>query len=206
MPRPGTDGLSLLVRKQLPSYDEWIGLINSRREMIKPYLNIYTLPELGKLECMRDEFHHSLETDIIDEVLKTQGIFHVQPWGKIVYVSNSGWRPGPGCVPYPNGTKKIWGLTRQSKWIIAAVEFIGVSRWKESGQERATSVTLSEVSLPALIAETEEEPRNIWRAIGEAIKNWVGPSQQRYAEATNLAKMVEIEEMVFGEIPGALST
>jgi hypothetical protein len=96
-------------------------------------------------------------------------------------------------------------LTRQSKWIIAVVKFIGVSGWKESGQERATLVTLSEVSLPALIAETEEEPRNIWKVIGEAIKSWVGPSQLRFDEATNLAKMVMIEELVFGEIPGAPS-
>jgi len=95
---PSTKGLEVFVRKNQLADEEWFGLIEARRELIKPHLDSFTLPELGSFECMRSEvsFTHELRLDVSTTTgderfsLKTQGIFRIQPWSAVERIPNSG--------------------------------------------------------------------------------------------------------------------
>ena len=202
-----TQGLELFIRKDRLSDEEWFVLIEARRSLIKPYLNTFTLPELGSLKCLcRASFTHELSMDCPeiggDEKfsLETQGIFYPQPWSAIERIPNSGLRPRPGDVSCPDGIMQVWGLTRSGLWILAEVRFVGEAGYKRRGYERAKTVVIRQVDLSTIISKTKEEPQKMWRDLGEVIKEWAEFRERLYNQALNIARMVGIEELALSLI------
>ncbi len=200
---PSTKGLEVFIRNNQLTDEEWFGLIKARRDLIKPHLDSFTLPEIGSLKCLRSEvsFTHMLSLDISASTgderfsLKTQGIFHKQPWSAVEKIPNSGFRPPPGGVDCPNGIMRVWGLTRSGLWIIATISYVGEHGYKGRGYERATNVEIVESDIPTIVAKTKEEPQRIWGELGKAIKSWREHRLALYNQALNLSRMVEIEEL-----------
>lgn len=194
---PSTEGLRVFVRKDQLSDEEWFGLIEARRELIKPHLDSFTFPELSLLECMRYEsgFTHlgmDVSTSTGDErfSLKTQGIFFRQPWDAVERI------PGTGCVRgYPNGTMRVWGLTRSAMWVLVTICFVGELGYKERGRERASSVNIVEADLTTIIAETKWGPQRMWEELGKIIKGFAERRRALYDNALGLARLVQIEEL-----------
>ncbi|OGZ32542.1 MAG: hypothetical protein A3H02_00150 [Candidatus Niyogibacteria bacterium RIFCSPLOWO2_12_FULL_41_13] len=206
---PSTKGLEVFVRKNQLIDEEWFGLIEARRELIKPHLDSFTLPELGTLECMRSEtsFTHMLRLDIATTIgderfsLKTQGIFRIQPWSAVERIPNSGHRPPPGGVNCPDGTMRVWGLTRSGLWVLVTIGFVGENGYKDRGYERARTVEIVETDLPAIATKTKEKPQRMWKELGKVIKGFAEHRKSLYNQALNLAQMVEVEELAFSLIP-----
>jgi hypothetical protein len=203
-----TKGLRIFLRQKQITDKEWLDLIEARRELIKPHLDSFTLPELGALECLRTElnFTHCLGNDLTittgDESfsLKTQGIFRVQPWEAIERFPNSGYCPSPGGVKCPSGTMLVWGLTRSGLWILVTIGFRGEDGYKERGYERAITVKIVETDLPTIVATAKEKPQKMWEALGKAIRGFAKHRKAIYEEALDLAQMVENEELAFSLI------
>jgi hypothetical protein len=204
---PSTEGLEMFIRKNQLTDEEWFDLIEARRELIKPHLDSFTLPELASLECMRSESHtHELSFDVSTSTgderfsLKTQGVFHMQPWAAVERIPNSGYRPGYGQVGCPDGTMRVWGLTRSGLWVLVTIAFTGEPGYKDRGREQARTVEIIEADLPTIARMTKEKPQLMWEEIGRAIKGWSEHRKHLYHNALNLARMVEIEELALSLI------
>ena len=195
-------GLETFIREKQLTDKEWLDLIETRREIIKPHLDSLLLTDLGSLACMQSSinFNHHLRQDVStsrgDErfSLKTKGIFGKQPWKAVNRIPNSGYRPGPGYINIPDGTMQVWGLTHSGLWVLVTVDFVGESGYKDRGYERATTVKVVETSLPLLVFETKEEPKVIWEEIGKTIKRWAEDRKNLYHQARDFAQVVEAEE------------
>lgn len=206
---PSTKGLEVFVRKNQLADEEWFGLIEARRELIKPHLDSITLPELGALECMRSElsFKHMLRSDVSTTTgderfsLDTQGIFCMQSLSAVEWIPNSGYRPPPGGVNRPDGTMRVWGLTRSGLWVLVTISFVGEEGRKGLGYERAWMVEIVEADLPTIAAKTKEKPQWIWKEFGEVIRDIARHRKSLYNQALNLAQIVVAEELAFSLIP-----
>lgn len=201
---PSTKGLGMFVRKSQLSDEEWLNLIEVRRELIKPHLNSFTLPELGSLECLRREtFKHMLRLDISTTTgderfsLKTQGIFRVQPWSAVERIPNSGYYKFFGDANCPDGTMRVWGLTRSGLWVLVTIGFVGERGYKDCGYERAKYVEIIEADLLTIITETKEKPQEMWEELGKAIKDFAEHRKCLYDQALNLLRIIQIEELAF---------
>ena len=206
---PSTKGLEVFVRKDRIADEEWLDLIEARRELIKPHLDSFTLPELGSVKCLRNEnFMHELRFDISTSTgdprfsLKTQGVFSMQPWGAVERIPNSGYRPWPtdGHVNCPDGIIQIWGLTRSGLWVLITVEFIGKEGYKDRGYERANTVHIVEADLPTIIAKTKEKPQRMWEQLGNVIRSFAVHRKWLYDQASYLVWTVEAEELALSLI------
>lgn len=205
---PSTKGLEVFVRKNQLADEEWFGLIEARRELIKPHLDSFTLPELGALKCMQyDIFTSMLRSDVSTTTgderfsLKTQGIFRMQPWSAVERIPNSGYCAPPGGVNCPDGTMRVWGLTRSGLWLLVTIGFVGEPGYKGRGCERARTVEIVETDLPTIVAKTKEEPQWMWEELGKVIKGFAEHRKALYSQALSLARMVEAEELAFSLIP-----
>lgn len=207
---PSTKGLEFFVRRKQPNDGDWFELIEARRALLKPYLDSFTLPELGSLELLHgDNFMHELQVDgptVIGDKqrfsLKTQGIFH-KSLVAVEKIPNSGYnslRGGEG-VYVPDGVGQVWGLTRSGLWVLVSISFVGEAGYKSRGYERAKTVEIREVELYVIVEKTREKPLWVWKELGKAIKEYAEFRKELYDEALNLARMVQIEELTFSLIP-----
>lgn len=203
---PSTKGLEVFVRKNQLADEEWFGLIEARRELIKPHLDSFTLPELGMLECMQSEgINHALSLDISTSTgdprfsLKTQGLFRMQAWSAVERIPNSGYRPADFSCP--DGTMRVWGLTRSGLWVLVTIGFLGEGGYKGRGYERARTVEIVETDLPTIATKTKERPQRMWQQLGEVVRGFAEHRKFLYNQALNLARIVEIEELAFSLIP-----
>jgi len=195
------NGFEFLARNTPLTDEEWVGLIETRRELIKPHLDSFTLPELGALKCLRQEgsFLNEIQLTVSESTgdtefsLKTQGIFHAQEWADMERVPNSGYPPA-NCL---NGTMRIWGLTRNGEWVLVTVDFIGEPGWKNRGCERATSVNIVKSDVPAILAQTKVKPHHMWEKIGHAIIGFAERRRNLYEQALKLAKQVAVEDNLY---------
>jgi len=200
---PTTKGIELLVRKDPISDEEWYSLIEARRSLIKPHLNLFSLRELGNIQCLEQEgptFLHGLYAPFSDTPavtgdtrfsLKTQGIFY-HPWS------------GDQRSGYPHDEMMyIWGLTRDGLWLLVEVKFKSEAGYKGRGYERAQTVHIQESDLPTIIAKTKSKPEEIWRVLSEAIKEWTRFRGRVYHEALELMRVIEAEELMLSLVPRA---
>lgn len=191
---PSTRGLGVLVRENKLTDEEWFGLIEARRELIKPHLDSFTLQELGSLRCMRnrDSYSSLLRLDVSTSTgderfsLKTQGVFWLIAREQI---------PNPGWPDYPNGTKRVWGLTRSGLWVLVTIGFVTERGYKERGYERAKTVEVIEADMPTIATKTKCKPRWMWKKLGEAIEGFAERRRSLYNQALGLARLVQIEEL-----------
>jgi hypothetical protein len=204
---PSNEGLRMLVRQSPLTVEEWYTLIELRRQRMKPFLDMFTLPELGALKCLKMESGlHGLGDRLIATVgderfsLKTQGIFCSQPRSAVDRVKNSGYREGFGGINVPDGTMRVWGLIRSGHWVLVTIDFVGEPGYKDRGYERATGVDIVESSLPAILEWTKENPEEILRALGQVIKTWTERRREMYEQMEALAFSVRADEMILSLI------
>lgn len=206
-----TSGLEKLVRQDQLDDQDWFELIEERLALIKPHLSTFSLSELGELECLRSEgsFTHALRYDdpTLDGdrkfSLKTRGIFRSQHFSDVGHFPNSGYQPGrtSGYIACPDGIMMVWGLTDSGLWVIVEIAFSGEPGYKDRGYERATSVTIKEAGLQAIISQTKDKPQTIWNELGEAIQVWTESRKSLYHQALEINRAVQLEELTLSLIP-----
>lgn len=204
---PSTKSIEIFARQHPLTSDDWIQLVENRRELIKPHLDSFSLPTLGSLECLKIEhwmgkLGHETKTSGDERFsLKTQGIFFLQPHNAIERFIHTEHRGEPGNILPSDGTKKAWGLTRSGQWIICTIGFVGSSGYKGRGREVATGIGIVEADVPAILAETKTSPTEIWRALGQAIKEFAEHRRRLYSQAQSLANMIEVDELLLRFVP-----
>ena len=196
------EGMSILVRKGGVEIEEWLLLLEKRRELLKPHLDSITLPELGRLKCLQTEsFQHDLQLDnptIIGSEefsLRTQGIFCVQMWKAIEHIPNSGFAGYPGACQCLDGVLRAWGLTRSGKWVLITIHFSGHAGYKDRGYEKAEILEIKEADLATILDATKLKPKTIWNELGRVAKGIVEQREHLLHQVRHLAMVVEMEEL-----------
>lgn len=195
------DALELLCRKTPLSDQDWLELIERRREDIRPHLGTFTLSTLGRVECLKTEsFTHAIRDNSPECVggsefdLNTQGIFCTRYGSRIE--TGRGIVAPPGGINVPDGVQYIWGLTRNAQWILAGVSYIGEYGYKGRGYERATRVEIEETIILKIAAVCKYTYREIWQELGKEIHKWAAKRKALYEDALALSQACEIEETV----------
>ena len=106
---PNQEGLRLLFRATPITDEDWLNLVEARKQLIKPHLDTFTLLTFGQTGCLENgTFLHSINMDSPECVggefdLNTLGIFRYN-WESKIKIA---------------GALYIWGLTRKAQWIVA---------------------------------------------------------------------------------------
>jgi len=199
MPTDKNTALRILVRMTKIREEEWLKLIEARRNLIKKDLNSFTLKELGETKCLRKNYdgydrelcvklnfdNPEIITNSQELSLRMQGLFHCQSWDKIKYDYPRG---------FSEGTIQIWGLARSGDWIIAEVIFTGTAGYKYRKFETAKTVKIEKVDLATIIAKTGEKPIEIWETLGESVKEWTERCKKLYEHVLKIRKTIETED------------
>lgn len=200
---PSTNALEVFIRKGSLSDEEWFALVHQRARDIKRHLDNFTLKELGDVRCLRSTGRDPFELRYrVDEILgsetgvslQTQGIYFLGPYSSEVHIPNSGFQPGLGGVPIPDGSKYIWGLTRACKWLLAQVDYVAEVLDGSTAREAARKVSITYLSPEEISRTTKEPPRKMWEYLGQAVRDYAECRRMLYESARELAEAVADEE------------
>lgn len=210
---PSTKGLKLLTRTMPLSDQEWLDLIEARRELIKPHLDTFTLKTLGEVKCLRsDNYCHKIgfnspEVASGEFNLSTQGIFRSNYRNRVLdqrkYRNPSSYQDEFHTF---GGTLYIWGLTRKVQWVIASVTYVCESGYKGRGYERATKVEIKETMILKILSVCKVSYEEIWRELSKEIHLWNQDRARLHEISTNLCRMCEIEELALPLVPAEESS
>lgn len=193
MPSTETKGISQLIEKGPVHPVLLCSLIETRRQLIKPHLNTFTLQELGNFRFLQSWLSpiHGLNQDkpsIGSEnqmvpVFKTQGVFF------------------QGCIsikrekPKSNDYKKyIAGLSRSGDWLLIEVK---ITLDPECNYEWAREVTVFKPDLETIVfSGLGISYEDIWSELGRTIKDWLSSRKRLYEIASRISKIIEIEDLL----------
>lgn len=202
MPSP-EDGLKVFLRAKEVSIEEWLTLLEARANLLRPHLDSITLPELGRLKCLREEtFEHEIGLDnprvegADNFSLRTQGIFRAQRYDCVERIPGTGFRGNPVFV-FLDGVVRAWGLTRKGKWVLVSIHFSGQPGWKDRGYEKAEIVKIEETDIVTILMRTKEEPQQIWLELGKAVHEIVEWRKKLLWNVERLESRIEAEESAY---------
>jgi len=194
MPSSETKGISQLIERGPVHPVLLCNLIETRRRLIKPHLDTFTLQELGNfrfLESTGLSTLHGLNQDKpsigsgseIVSVFKTQGVFF------------------QGCIsvkrerPASNNYKKyIAGLSRSGDWLLIEVK---ITYDPKCNYEWAKEVTVLKPGLERIVfSGLGISYEGIWSELGRTIKGWLSSRKRLYEIARGIAKIIEIEDLL----------
>ncbi len=161
------------------------------------------------MECLRmgEDSSHALKDDnpkVLGETgfsLKTLGIFdeaHVEVF------PNTGYVAAAHDECYPNGIKKIWGLTRSSEWILLTINYLGLDDDRHhlgrKGYEKAQTVEFSKTDIQTIVS-LNGGAWSIWAKLGDVIEEWAERREFLYKESLKLAEIVKFEKHMLSITP-----
>ena len=200
---PATETMEMLVRKMPLTEGDWLRLLEARRALLAPYLDIFTLPELGRLKCLIAVEGRPCELGVSRPVvtpegysLQTQGVFGSQPWDQKEETRDE----KTGLVL--GGIKRVWGLGRSNRWLIVRIEYVyepGGHGWRD---QRATKVEIRKAELAGVVAETGVNPREIWEELGKIATLWVERQTRLHQMAREVAVRVDFENELLDLVEG----
>lgn len=205
MSRPS--GLGLLVRPTPLTDQEWLNLLEARRELLQRHLPSFHLAKLGYLQCMHDGIQgsHELQADDPEVTgdtrfsLNTLGLFYEQPPDTVKRVPYSGYF-GRG-IEVPDGTRIVWGITGANQLLLVTIQFVGQAGGLNLGRQCATTVTIVETDFKTILAATGESPRRILEKLGEAVEDYVQRCRDRLKAALRVEDIIKGEEAALALIP-----
>ena len=168
----------LVFRQEKLTEAEWTKLITWAVSTLKrgDDFKKFCTTTLGGLECMECEVRCEISSDV-DEVngsdkpaSQIRGIFvvyHDERFKGTGFDRSSG---GDGISP--NGTKHIWGLTRNGKWVLVDVPYKGTPGYKNRGAQKAQSIEYREVDFQDII-RAGVKLKSIWEIFFNLLNNWV---------------------------------
>lgn len=193
MPSHKNDGIRMLTERGPMHPVLWHNLIEARRALIKPYLDTFTLPDLGSLRCLKNEADspdpslHTLAADnpIIGLTgepfsLKTQGIFR---------------QAQPKIAKFPDNIKRIWGLARSGEWLLAEVE-IEKDIVNNVNYERALRVKIYEQTLEVIMFGLGVSYTDMWYELNESVRGWLRLRKKMYEDILEISRIIETEELL----------
>ncbi len=205
-------GLEILARRDgrcALHETDWLKLVETRLEMIKPYLRDMTLKSLGDIRMINDYFGtHDLNRD---EPKVSGEKFNLATRG--IFPNNDNWA-GIASVEHDRGdgmsaiaiTHKFWGFTRDGEWIIVEVfSTIGYEPYKYEGRteqvQRVKTVKIEESTLVDACLFCKRSPQDIWKRLGEIVKKWAEHRKSLYEDAQCLEEEVLREEAFIELLP-----
>lgn len=200
------NGLAILARRNALTEEDWQRLVEARLEMIRPHLQDVILKTLGDIRMIRDYFGtHDLKRDgpQVDGgkfSLATQGIFpNDDSWASVASVEYD----RDSSMSATATTHRLWGLTRDGEWIVIEVySTIGQEPYKYEGRteevQRAKTVKIRPSTLAAVCVFCKRSPQDIWKRLGEIVKEWAGHRKNLYEDVRDLEEEVLREEAVLG--------
>ena len=197
MSLPSEEGLKVLLRKTRLRRSDWHRLLEARRKMIRPFLNKFTLTELGSMKLIPHAFSpeqiygNPLVTGDEGLSLKTQGIFYAQPHDKI----NNGDGKFLYSVP-GKGTFLVWGISRSGEWILAEMELDSYCYDLKHNHFACavTAIRMTKSDVATIVRKTGGNPLYMLKDIDRSIKGLTNVRGQLYEQALELVRVIEAEE------------
>lgn len=202
---PGRTGLEILTSRSPLTADEWLELVEARRQLIKPHLERFTMATLGGLECVESEggAQHELSIDA-PKVEGDESSLDIQGMFRESHDAHRRDRGRPGqWIPtsdWIGGQKVIWGLTRNARWLIAKIDYKRQLGYKERGRSHAQTVHIRYVALPELLQEAKSTPVYVWRALEETVRQFAEHRRRLYEAALALSQQVALEAEIVDQI------
>ncbi|HTE48453.1 MAG TPA: hypothetical protein VK675_00920 [Candidatus Paceibacterota bacterium] len=213
MPSPiPVSSLSLLIGDRKLGQITWIRVLESRRILIKPYLDLLTLPTLGSLHCLLgpdpNASIHSLYHRIDSDKPSLEGDFasHFDPatsdgnidiqgiWGEFTFLdrTSESSRRGPHRFTCCN-----WGISRRSAaWVLITLSGMRDGS-KEQIVEKVDSLKIESISLSEILVKVPVPPTEIWLSLGAEVHHFLAQRQKLLDQVQELVHKVETEEAVF---------
>ncbi|MEI6042706.1 MAG: hypothetical protein WCQ00_04045 [bacterium] len=187
----------------LLTQEEWLRVIQSRIDMIKPYMYELTFNPLGELALLYDDFGRHTLKDLVKGAeylpfLDNRGIL---PLGDDNVSDNTfHFNDDPAMEGRPDGvTQKLWMLDRSCNWY--AVQVRSNITYENHGQHtnlrRCTpmEVLCAPTALDDSFWEfTNRTPNQIWQRLGDAIKEHVKKRRELLNVFIDLERTVNFEE------------
>ena len=210
-----TDRIKTFLRTTGLEKNEWLQLIEDRRQRIKPHLASFTLGTIGEIDCLRGgpgaastyriDWSDPARIGDEDYTLKTRGIFFPQPRNRMVRIPDTGFTDTNGlCLQ--NGTLFVWGLARDGHFILAEVAVVGEQSTHAPayGRERATVVNIQQAVPATILERSGERPWGMWTKLGGEIQRWARDRESLWRSAQLLADTVAREHEVSEAVRSAL--
>lgn len=199
-------GAELLLRNTPLGSEEWRILIESRRGLLKDYLDRFTLQRLEEVECLRQESHHHSIGNDSPKVeadpgfnLASQGIF-VETYSTYHRRESPSVRVGVTQTTTTGGIVHLWGLSRKAEWLIIEVRFTREPGYKDRGYDRATMVTIKAATLDEILGISRTGRESVWAKLGEAVASMVEQRRRLYVEAERLLAIIKAQNAAVDHI------
>jgi hypothetical protein len=200
MPSQKTKGLEVLLQDGVFSEKSWRKFLETRLELVDPFLNRFSLETLGDKKYLGNgnSQSHSLRTDgpklfldpkeIKGQNLDLQGIF-----------------PNHARLASGKGRENImmsWGISRKGKWLLIQIQFqkCEISAEKKaagfSGYEQATAVAIKESTIEDILADSGFSPVEIKRVIESTIWEWIRLHKEVQESIEQLERTLKMEHQV----------
>jgi hypothetical protein len=174
-----SDGLKVLVRQDPLTSEDWVALLESRRQQIKPMMKIMTLPPLAEVSY-RGRWLRDRNYLLMDESAWASQIIAGQDWAEL-----------------DEDHERTWLLTRKGAWHWLVIGLDPQSRWRRqsTGQsrERPLVTVALEPATPHDFAAAGLDLRRIWQSLERLVAGWLDRRRQQLKAVEGLAAQMEAE-------------
>lgn len=198
---PSNKGLSLFLQKDPVTEEQLYKLLESRREVMKPFLERITMQSLNQhtfvyngrgYEEFKDNKGEYLGNCIYHAQGEVQGIFH-HSYKSCKEVEIDRW-VNEERVKSMAGETQYWGLSRYGDWLIVHGHLY---RDDNPKAEFLHNVWIKHAeSAKDMCEQTQTDPRVVLEHLRRAAEDWVESKRQQLKLFGQLLQMMEAEERV----------
>lgn len=178
----------ILGGNRLPK-EQQLQVLENRREILVRCMKTFSQKSLGQLVCMDsgNGFYHELYKDN-PQVVSLDEKFSLDTRG--LYAGNSFSRT-------KGGQRLAFGIDQES-WLLVKINYLNKEREREwpHKHEKATSVQIARVDLPAILQEMEIDGRLVWDYFKIVTDEWVSHRKTLYDQALNVAEGMKEESAI----------
>jgi hypothetical protein len=222
--------LNILARQGGLTENEWLDLLEIRREDIRPHLHDMSLRALGDLGVVNDDrgrypgrplrkggmrrmleleggdYHEPSELDFLDRddsSLELRGIFPDDRDAHSFHVEFAKGKEPPTF----DSVIRFWALTRSNEWILVEIEERSFVQPKTPGRDRTQERRTEIVGLHV----TQKTPQEIciacnttlakmWYELGKFVGKWAEQRRLLFSTAQDLSLRFDMEKLIVGVI------
>ena len=189
MPSKNSDGLSLLVRREPLTPEDWVKLVEARRALIKPCLDSISLPKLGTLGGKPPLY------------ARFAGLVNYPAWQDIQGFFKLLDRRG---IDEETNYQVIWGLTRSGEWLHATGIYARREDcWKECSIKIECPISTTSL-LEKLVPDLGYPAMTIWQDLEECIRKAKEERQKLLISIEEIHDVMVREKIVFSLSPSLL--
>lgn len=195
--------MEILGRQQPLSNDNWLTLLEQRRELLRPHLETFRLPKLLHSPVFKGRGNVLDLTNLKLEIespfdLQTPGIFGLYVADEqLLGTQHFGNRD-------PDREVHFWGLAQNGTWIVGQYDYALHPEQHPSLRKVIFRVVLQRAQTGQVVrcAGCEDfHARALWLALGEEARRWHEKAEQVSTNARAVVTTIDEEESLVRNLP-----